>query len=159
MRKSKLLIRLNIFEFCAHFGGCTVLNFCVVLLISQNLLQHIDMSAWDGFFLVLHMVSSLVWLLIWIAAYCKVIKYILRLFFILLLLLRNLANMFKRVEGVCNPYKGTCNRHYGCSQGHDTVIITDFFFFKIFSIVNVLNYSTILDWLYVFIFIRIEHGM
>lgn len=132
----------------------------MVLLISQNLLQHIDMSAQDGIFLVLHMVSSLVWLLNWIAAYCKVIKHILQLFFILLLLLRNLANMFKRVEGFCNPYKGTCNRNYGCSQGHDIVmIITDFFFLKIGLIVNVFNYTTIVDWLYVFIFIRINYGM
>jgi hypothetical protein len=61
--KIEVTYRLNIFEFCAHFGGCTVLNFSVVLLISQNLLQHIDVSAQDGFFLVLHMVSSLVWLL------------------------------------------------------------------------------------------------
>jgi hypothetical protein len=135
MRKLKLLIHLNIFEFCAYFVGCTVLNFCVVLLISQNLLQHIDMSARDGFFFVLHMVSSLVWLLNWIAAYCKVIKYILRLLFILLLLLRNLANMFKRVEGFCNSYKDTCNRNNGCSQGHDIVmIITDFFFLRLFGL-------------------------
>ena len=132
----------------------------MVLLINQNLWQHIDKSARDGFFLVLHMISSLVCFLNWIAAYCKVIKYILWLFFILLLLLRNLANMFKRVEGFCNPYKGTCSRNCGCSQGHDIVmIVTDFFLKKIVSIVIVLNYSTILDWLYVFIFIRIKHSM
>jgi len=68
--------------------------------------------------------------------------------------------MFKRVEGFCSPYKGTCNRNYGCSQGHDIVmIITDFFLKKIVSIVNVCNYSTVLDWLYVIIFIRIKHDM
>lgn len=48
-----------------------------------------------------------------------------------MLLLRNLANMFKRVEGFCNTYKDTCNRNYGCSQGHDKVmIVTDFFLKK-----------------------------
>jgi len=39
--------------------------------------------------------------------------------------------MFKRVEGFCNTYKDTCNRNYGCSQGHDKVmIVTDFFLKK-----------------------------